>query len=198
MRWILFILILISPMPAYAGRCKGVSRLRCENILANRFRLKRLANLQTLKFWVKQGILVNVPDSGAHFYLDERLGERDVGNRAFYKYIRPTTRDFICKIAADFSARFGGKIKITSLVRTREYQKRLRRNPNAAPPSGGRASTHLTGATFDLSFREMSAAEAAWTWGYLRRGMLKKRLYAIRERYGGCFHIFVFPAPKRR
>ena len=198
MRTLAFLVILFLPAAASANSCKGASSLRCENILADRFNLSRISNLKMLKRFVERGRLVRVPDSDKRYHLDEHLGEHDAANREFYKYARPDTRDFIERLGEAFRERFGRSIKITSLVRTREYQKRLRKNPNAAPVWGDKSSTHLTGATFDLSFREMSDAEIAWTWDYLRREMRRGHLYAIKEKYGGCFHTMVFPVRKRR
>jgi hypothetical protein len=53
-------------------------------------------------------------------------------------------------------------------VRTVEQQQRLRRhNRYAAPEWGDTASTHLTGVTFDLSRRGLTAGQYGWILAYL-------------------------------
>jgi hypothetical protein len=66
-----------------------------------------------------------------------------------------------------------------------------RRNGNAARASGVRQSSHLTGATMDISKRFMSAAERQWMRGVLYSLKKQGYLYAIEEFQQPTFHIMI-------
>ena len=195
MRKLIFLVFLI-PAAALAVPLKGsISSMKWQNIVADRYRLERMKNLAMVKKFIGNGKLVLVQSQGAHHFIDEHLGELDAENKNYYRHARTFTRDFILKFSADFHAKFGKQIKVTSLVRTEWYQARLRRvNKNAAPARDELRSSHLTGATVDISFEDMSPAEMAWIEGELKSLMRQNKLYAIKEKTGGCYHIMVFPS----
>jgi hypothetical protein len=84
------------------------------------------------------------------------------------RYCRPWTRDFLQDFSEAFYSEFHTPLQVNSLVRTVEQQARLRRhNHFAAPEWGDTASTHLTGATFDLSRRGLTSMQYAWITSYL-------------------------------
>jgi D-alanyl-D-alanine dipeptidase len=90
--------------------------------------------------------------------------------------------------------RFGGRCFITSLTRTLAYQRSVQKAyPRAAADgnSPSRRSSHLTGSTVDIAFREMPAKARPW----LRRRLLAletaQAVQATEERL--CFHVMVFP-----
>ncbi len=84
------------------------------------------------------------------------------------RYCRPWTRDFLQDFSEAFYGEFHTPLQVNSLVRTMEQQARLRRhNRFAAPEWGDTASTHLTGATFDLSRRGLTPMQYAWITSYL-------------------------------
>lgn len=201
MRKLVWLIILIPAIVTAAPPRRPISSMRWQNILADRYRLERMSNLAMVKKFIAKGKLVPVAKEGAHYFIDEHIGELDAENKNYYRHARPFTRDFILKFSADH-AKFGKPIKATSLVRTVPYQQKLRRiNKNAAPATGKLRSTHLTGATVDISFEDMSPDEMKWADSELKSLMRQNKIYYIREKTGGCYHIMVFPSysrPKKR
>jgi len=108
------------------------------------------------------------------------------------RYLRPWTRLFLSRLSSQYRARFGKQLRVTSLLRTAEYQRSLQgRNGNAASAKGPKRSAHLTGASIDISKKGMTGAERQW----LRRVLTSLRdngyLYAIEEYQQPVFHILV-------
>lgn len=125
-----------------------------------------------------------------------------------YPYLVPEAADLLHTLGARFrdtlEARGGGdyRIKVTSVLRTAESVRRLRRrNVNAVD-----TSTHQFGTTFDVSYVRFvcdSANEVPRTQGDLKN-LLAEILLELRdsarclvkyERKQGCFHITVTPPP---
>ncbi|MFQ5574773.1 MAG: DUF5715 family protein [Terriglobia bacterium] len=95
---------------------------------------------------------------------------------------RPWTKQFIEHLARAMHEIFGTKLKITSLIRTVATQRSLRsRNGNAAPARGESRSTHLTGASVDISKHPHSKREIYWLRQVLRRLTRQGFLHAIEE-----------------
>jgi hypothetical protein len=97
-------------------------------------------------------------------------------------------------VSRQYQSRFHQRLRVTSLVRTVGSQQRLAEwNNNAADATGAERSSHLTGATVDISKRWMSPAGQEW----LREVLYSLReagyLYAIEEFYQPTFHIMVYP-----
>jgi ribosomal protein S19E (S16A) len=79
-------------------------------------------------------------------------------------------------------------------VRTVSSQLRLARwNENAADATGDDRSSHLTGATIDISKRWMSPAGQEWIREVLYSLREAGYIYAIEEFYQPTFHIMVYP-----
>ena len=77
--------------------------------------------------WARLELLVPVPAKTANFYV-HRVPEQ-------YRYIRPWAKLFLDRISSQFRRRFGRSLRITSLIRTVDYQNQLARsNGNAASP----------------------------------------------------------------
>jgi hypothetical protein len=97
----------------------------------------------------------------------------------------------------DFSEAFYGEfhrpIEVTSLVRTAEQQKKLRRhNGNAAPEDGDTASTHLTGMTVDILKRGLTKKQHQWIEQYFLPLKGRGAIDPIEERRQPVFHVTVF------
>jgi len=108
------------------------------------------------------------------------------------RYCRPWTRDFLQDFSEAFFSEFHMPLTVNSLVRTMEQQARLRRhNHFAAPEWGDTASTHLTGATFDLSRRGLTPMQYAWITSYLLPLKEAGMVDPIEERQP-VLHIVVF------
>lgn len=134
--------------------------------------------------WVRLQLLEPVPVKTSGYYL-HAVREQN-------RYLRPWTRLFLSRLSSQYRARFGKQLRVTSLLRTAEYQRSLQgRNDNAASAKGPKRSAHLTGASIDISKKGMTGAERQW----LRRVLTSLRgngyLYAIEEYQQPVFHILV-------
>lgn len=157
-----------------------------QNARADAFGLSRMRNREMIVQFCRAGDLVAVPASTSTYYLDDISGA--------YRYARPWTRLFLDRLSEAYRARFHQRLRITSLVRTTGSQARLERsNGNAAEATGPDRSSHLTGATLDISKRFMSWQGQRWMrhelLGLARAGYL----YAIEEFHQPTFHVMVYP-----
>ena len=135
--------------------------------------------------WARLKLLVPVASKTRSFYLHKIPTQ--------YRYVRPWTKLFLDRISSQFYRRFKRPLRITSLTRTVHYQNQLsRRNSNAASPYGAKRSSHLTGASLDISKKGLSGAQVSW----LRRVLLslhqKEYLFAIEEFYQPNYHVMVY------
>lgn len=177
-----------------ARDCRALSALRAgpgylvsENAAANRARLSRIPDLRTVRRFVRAKRLVPVPARTRTYEV--------VGVRPALRVARPWTVRFVKHLAQAFHARFRGTLRITSLTRTADVQRALRTtNGNAAPAEGRLRSTHLTGATVDISKRPMQLHEVQWLRAALGRLAKRELVSAIEEFAQPHFHVMVFPA----
>jgi hypothetical protein len=105
--------------------------------------------------------------------------------------VRPEARDVMFALAREYHARFHRLLPVTSLVRSRRYQRRLGTvNGNATkvdmPP-------HTTGCAFDVSFRYMDKDEQQLLYDRLAELERAGRIEVLRERRNHV-HVYVFPA----
>ncbi len=157
-----------------------------ENSRTDSYHLSRMRNHAMIRRFYRAGYLVRVPLRTPSYYLH--------GVPAMYRYLRPWSKLFLDRLSAQFHARFRQRLRITSLVWTVEFQLRLTRtNRNAADARGPYRSSHLTGATFDISKRFMSFRARQW----IRRVLFSLRqagyLDAIEEFQEPCFHVMIYP-----
>ncbi len=137
-----------------------------------------------LQRWARLQLLLPVKEKTRDYYLHAIPSD--------YRYLRPWARLFLDRISSQFRARFRRPMRVTSLVRTVSYQKYLsRRNGNAAPSTGPKASVHLTGACLDLSKKGMTRQQQAWVRNVLGQLRTKGYLYAIEEFQQPTFHVLV-------
>ena len=162
----------------------GMSQI-LQNKRADTDDLSRMKNVAMIRSFARADLLVSVPVRTSHYYL------RSIP--AAYRYLRPWSKLFLDRLSRQFHARFRKKLRVTSLVRTAAYQNALAsRNGNAATAYGERRSSHLTGATLDISKRFMASEEQSWMRRVLISLKSKGYLYAIEERYQPTFHIMVY------
>jgi hypothetical protein len=161
-----------------------------QNEKANEFHLSRMRNRAMIRRFYRAGLLVRVPTRTRNYYLH--------GIPSSYHYLRPWTKLFLTRLSRQYHARFGQRLRVTSMIRTVYLQRRLtRRNPNAVRATGPDRSSHLTGATLDISKRFMSARGQRWMRHVLLRLERSGYLYAIEEFEEPCFHIMVYPTYRR-
>ncbi len=189
----LSLVALVLASPAWArGRANrwllvaNASSQAIQNARANEYDLSRMRNDAMVRSFYQAGYLVAVPSRTQSYYL------HDI--RASHRYLRPWTRLFLDRLSREYYARFGHRLRVTSLVRTVASQRRLGRfNPNAADATGPSRSAHLTGAALDISKRFMSAQGIEWMRSALFQLKQAGYVYAIEEFEEPNFHVMVYP-----
>lgn len=156
-----------------------------QNQQADEDNLSRIEDSKMLDRFVRLKLLTAVPGDTRDYYL------ANVPSR--YRYARPWTKLFIERLSNQYRDRFGAKLRVTSLIRTVSLQNSLRRrNANAASPYGEKRSTHLTGASIDISKKGMTRAQQSWMRTVLRSLREKGHIFAIEEFQQPAFHIMVY------
>lgn len=193
--------VLLMASPAFLqGRARSMLAATSlsqsiQNERANAYHLTRMQNRAMIVKFVDDGYLSAVPQATRTYYL------HDIPPA--YCYLRPWAKRFLDQVSGEFYANFHQRLRVTSMIRTVALQRRLeRRNFNAAEATGVDRSSHLTGATLDISKHGMSWREERW----MRRQLIvleqEGYVYAIEEFHQPCFHVMVFPpygdyVPKR-
>jgi hypothetical protein len=158
------------------------SSQRIQNLRADEDDLSRMENAAMVQRFARAHLLSPVPASTNCYYLYQVSPQ--------YRYLRPWAKLFLDRLSRQYHARFGARIRVTALVRTTAYQRALaRRNVNAAPAVGPDRSSHLTGATLDMSKRFMKANQAGWMRDVLCNLHSRQVIYAVEER--AAFHVMV-------
>ncbi len=176
------VLVTASDAPRLAATA---SSQRIQNVRADADDLSRMTDDLMIRRFRRAALLVPVPGSTSSYFLHQVP--------ARFRYLRPWAKLFLTRLSGQFRARFGARLRVTALVRTAVYQRGLGgRNGNAAAASGPLQSSHLTGATLDISKRFMKPAHVAW----MRRVLYSLRerdvLYALEEFSQPCFHVMVY------
>lgn len=147
--------------------------------------LSRMRDIGMVRRFVHRKYLVPVPASTQGYYLHTV--------QPTYRYSRPWTKLFLDRLSRQFHAKFNQRLRVTSLVRTTASQMQLARyNANAADASGSLRSSHLTGASLDISKRFMSAVARQWMRDVLYSLREQGYLYAIEEFEQPTFHVMVY------
>lgn len=168
--------------PLFAGSHTMLVR---QNQQLDVLELPRISNEAQLLQLEETGVLVPVPTTSSLVVASNLLENR--------RYARPWTRDFLNDLGEAYHHEFGQPIVATSLVRTADQQKKLRRrNRNAAPQEGETASTHLTGVTVDLLKRGMTLRQHQWLESYFLPLREAGLIEPIEERRQPVFHVVVF------
>ena len=170
---------------AHTLLCGSPEALKHQNDVANEEGLERFQNEWDLAMAKVDGRLVLLPDN-LLVDLDDRLP-------VAYRWCRPWTQDFLNDTGKLYFEKFKMRFQVNSGVRTVEYQKLLRkRNGNAAPFEGDEASSHLTGATVDITKKGMTPLQIQWMRNYLVMLEEKDFIDATEEFSQSVFHIMVF------
>ena len=122
--------------------------------------LERILDEEDLADRIARKMLVPLPAS-ASLTVNGDLPET-------HRYCRPWTAVFLADLAKIHAAMFHKPLKVSSAVRTVEYQERLQKtNGNAAAAEGDVVSPHLTGATIDIAKQGLTRQEMAWMRSWL-------------------------------
>jgi hypothetical protein len=171
------------PLLATALRARRGHPAR-ENAAADAQRLTRLRTRAMLERFVGAGLLVPMPGAAP--------GVRVVGVPPWRRVSRPWTRLFVLQLGEALRRLFGAELRVTDLTRTEPVQAALlASNGNAAPARGPHRSSHLTGASVDLSKVPHSASELRWLRLVLRRLTARGVVLAIEEFAQPHFHVMV-------
>jgi hypothetical protein len=155
-----------------------------QNERADQDHLSRMEDPAMVERWARLELLEPVPSKTGSYYL-HAVAESN-------RYLRPWTNLFLTRLSSQYHARFRAPLRVTSLLRTEQYQRSLqRRNGNAASPEGPKRSAHLTGASLDISKKGMTRAQQAWVRNVLSSLREKGYLYAIEEYQQPVFHVLV-------
>lgn len=181
--------ILFSSVSMWAGSrgllVADVTSPIIQNARADADNLSRMRDVAMVQRFAQNGLLVHVPSSTRSYYLH--------AIPSAYHYCRPWTKLFLDRLSREYHAKFGQRLRITSMVRTVKRQMMLaRRNGNAADAFGALRSSHLTGATLDISKHSMSAAGRTWMRKVLYSLRKSGYLYAIEEFEEPTFHVMVY------
>jgi len=156
-----------------------------QNARADADNLTRMRDVSMIRTFARGGYLVPVAANSRFYYLH--------GVPSSYRYCRPWTKLFLDRLGREYFAKFGARLRITSLVRSVTQQRALaRRNDNAADATGSHRSSHLTGATLDISKRFMSARGKNWMRRVLYSLKRAGYLYPIEEFQQPVFHVMVY------
>ena len=182
--------LIATPVVMHAGGrsvlAASASSQSIQNARADAYHLSRMQNIAMIRRFHAAGLLVSIPDSTRFYYL-HRVS-------AAYRYLRPWARTFLYRLSREFYAAFHQRLRVTSLIRTVALQRALmRRNPNAADATGGYRSSHLTGATLDISKHSMAPRAQVWMRRVLHNLGSGGYVYAIEEFEEPCFHVMVYP-----
>jgi hypothetical protein len=204
----------LTGMPEYSARAvvsrddcsipnskKGLAVLKTpgiatENEMVAKYRLFRVNDLEDLRFFIGHGALVPFEPTVAYDF-DQTFAEHDPDNAALYKHGREHVKLFLDDVLGEGYRCFGSRFLITSLTRTDDYQRDLkRRNKNAArgtKPSN--ITTHTTGSTVDIGAALMPLNVRKWLRHKLARLEMDGRIQATEEtrRWSTCFHVMVYP-----
>lgn len=188
--FVLAAILIATPAVMRAGArsvlAANASSQSIQNARADAYHLARMRDRAMIVQFAAAGYLVSVAPETRFYYLHGVTPE--------YSYLRPWAKRFLDQISRQFYANFHQQLRVTSLVRTVSLQQRLEhRNFNAAEATGDDRSSHLTGATLDISKHEMTWREKKW----LRRELVVLEqsgyVYAVEEFHQPCFHVMVFP-----
>ena len=162
-----------------------------QNQKADEADLTRIKDSEQLNRFKRLGLLVPIRETQG-LIIDPRLQEE-------FRFVRPWTQAFLEDLATRFYKKFSKNLQINSAVRTVEYQKDLRkRNRNAASTHGNRKSSHLTGATIDITKLGMTKEELGWMRTQLLAFEKVGQIEAIEEHRQQVFHIMVFKVAKAK
>lgn len=156
-----------------------------QNAYADHEDLSRMLNVGMIQRFHRSGLLERVSSSTRYYYLHLIPAK--------YRYLRPWSKLFLDRLSRQYYARFQKKLRVTSLIRTVALQRALaKRNNNAAEALGARRSSHLTGATLDISKRGMTSRAIRWMRNVIYSLREQGSLYAIEEFSQPTFHIMVY------
>lgn len=188
-----------SPYKELVGSSESLAR---QNEVADHAGLLRVKNYVELKELVKKKYFVSVARSSSTYYYT---------GRTEYRFVLPFAFEFLKELAAEFyketvkrpeedsrRVKSGGRLKISSLLRTENYQRWLAGIgiSDANGEDDNHRSVHTTGAAFDISKKPMTKSQTEWLRNRLIEFERKGFIEATEEMCSNTFHVMVFPPHK--
>lgn len=153
-----------------------------ENRMMEEEGLSQIEDDADLDAHIARDSLVPLPEG---LLVDGRVREK-------FRFVRPWAASFLSELNDEFVKQFNKPLKINSAVRTREYQVELRkRNWNAAPASGPKSSSHLSGATVDIGKKSLTEGQRLWLREWFLHLKSKGLIEATEEWNQTVFHIMI-------
>lgn len=154
-----------------------------QNRVIDAYGLPRIADRRELARFLPEHFFVKVSSP----YLEMA---DDVGG-----YATIPTRDFVLELGQDFFAAFKHKLKISSLLRTAEDQRKIAAEGRSIADGSAPElqSSHLAGISFDISKKPLSEQERQWLLKKLFAYKKEGKIEAIEEMWNNAFHVFVCP-----
>lgn len=171
-----------KPQPTISLKASSESLAR-QNKIIDSYGLPRIADRQELARFLPKYFFVKV--SSPYLEMADEVGG----------YATMPTRDFILKLGEEFFTAFKHKLKIPSLLRTAEDQKKIteqgRSIANGSAPE--LQSSHLAGVAIDISKKPLNENERQWLLKKLFAYKQAGKIEAIEEIWNNAFHIMVCP-----
>jgi hypothetical protein len=161
-------------------------------LLATFYKSEEHRRLMVQEYGKLSGLARNF--DGRSFNLSDAASRKEL-KVGLLSMLRPPARARLEEIAMAYQQKFDRPLPITSLLRTREYQKYLGEsgNPNAIaiaiPP-------HTTGLAFDIYTYYMTAAEQEFLMDEITRLKRERKVEALRENRDHI-HVFAFADGRR-
>ncbi len=181
---VISVLMLSVAVQAATSLRADSSSQAAQNDRADTDHLSRMEDDQMVQRWARLNLIVPVKEKTRYYYLHAVPVK--------YRYLRPWANLLLERLSQQYRTKFGNQMRVTSLLRTKSYQRQLaRRNSNAASATGSKASVHLTGACLDISKKGMTGKQQQWVRSVLSNLHDKKYIYAVEEFQQPAFHVLV-------
>lgn len=162
---------------------------KLQNLAVKPNKLPRYKRIEDLEAAIDAGKLVKIVDTSS--YTLETVGSMDPDHAGAYAHAQPWVKDFLDDELAPIAAKYG-KFKVTSLVRTQAYQRKLCGNRHEGAICGSvwwKQSSHLTGSTVDISRKDLDSRAASALEARLSKLRKQGKIIAIKE--DDCYHVMV-------
>lgn len=172
-----------KPRPAVSLKASPDSLAR-QNQVIDEYQLPRIADRKELERYLPpENFFMKV--SSPYLDMADEIGG----------YATAPTRDFVLELGKDFFAAFKRKLKITSLLRTAEDQKKITEQGRSIADGSlpELQSSHLAGVAFDISKKPLNEKERQWLLKKLSAHKNAGKIEAIEEMWNNAFHIMVCP-----
>jgi hypothetical protein len=131
--------------------------------------------------------------SGPKYDLNDSADRKKIRQRLL-RMLTPKAKAVLDETAREYRAKFGRPLRVTSLIRSVDYQVELNRTDASSFIVRGEGSLppHCSGLAFDFAYKHMTAEEQNFLSALLARMEREGRIEVVRE--GGvnaAFHVFV-------